>query len=170
MHNHLQFVVLTHNDGTIGIMQLMREPLLPENSSLFGYDHTSGSRDMSDEVIQFDIDRSAFDKPVVSWRRIHFQDLPTDGAFRAAWRDSGQHIYHDMPTCRQIHIERIRKARAPKLQALDVEYQRALEDNNVGYRNKVVAKKRKLRDATEDPRIEASTSIEELKAVWPLEE
>lgn len=167
--NHLQFVLLTFGDGAVGVMQLMRYPNLPPSATLLGFDHDTGERSMSDEVIVDEIQRT-FAQDVASWRRIEPRDLPTDRTFRGAWRDSGQHIYHDMPTCRELHRNRLRAARAPLLQQLDVEYQRALEDNNVKYRNQVVAKKKKLRDATDDPRIVSASTPEELKAIWPLTE
>jgi hypothetical protein len=169
MHQ-LQFISLTFNDGTIAIMQFVLNPRLPDGAELPGYDPKTGTRVASDEAITHEIERSAFPdgKHVVKWRRIKPQDVPQDRSFRNAWRDSGQHIYHDMPSCREIHKQSIRARRAPLLQQLDVEYQRALEENNVGYRNQVIAKKRKLRDATDDSRIEAAVSPDELKLIDPL--
>lgn len=170
MHDHLQFVVLTFDDETLGVMQFLLTPRVSVDTQLEGFDHTTGIRTASDAAIQREVDLSSFDKPVISWRRIRFEDLPADTTFRAAWRDSGQHVYHDMPTCREIHKNRIRKARAPLLLQLDVEYQRAIEENNTKYRNEVVKKKRQLRDVTDDPRIDAAQSPDELKAVWPLDD
>ena len=71
----------------------------------------------------------------------------------------------DMNKARAIHRDRIRSARAPKLTALDVAFQRALEagsDTSV-----IVAQKQALRDVTSDPAIEAAQTPEELKAIWP---
>lgn len=123
-------------------------------------------REPTKENVEAEFAKAGF--KVVSWRLINEADIPQDRTFREAWRDSGKHVYHDMPTCREIHKQRIRKARAPLLAELDIEYQRALENNNVGLRNKVVAQKNKLRDATKDPRIDSAATPEELKTIRPL--
>lgn len=71
----------------------------------------------------------------------------------------------DMNKARAIHRDRMRAARTPKLAALDVAFQRALEtgsDTSI-----IVAQKQALRDVTSDPAIEAAQTPEELKAIWP---
>ncbi len=169
--NHLQFVALTYNDGSVGVMQILRKPRVAAGVELPGLDPETGERAMTDEVIQYEVDRSVMlNKTVISWRRIEPEQLPTDRTFRAAWRDSGEHIYHDMPTCREVHRDNIRRRRAPMLAQLDIEAARVLETWPAGSsrHGQVIAKKNKLRNATDDPRIEAAASPEELKAIDPL--
>jgi hypothetical protein len=91
--------------------------------------------------------------------------IPRDRTFRDGWVHDGKAIGFDMPKCRNIHRDNMRKARAPKLDALDVEYMRAHGDDK--RRADVEARKRVLRDVTADPAIEAAKTPEELKAVWP---
>ena len=94
--------------------------------------------------------------------------IPVDRSFRNAWEIvAGGRIEHDMGKCREIHKDRLRAIRAPKLVALDIEYQRADEDGDVQRKQAVAAKKRALRDVTVDPRIQAAQTPEELKAVIP---
>jgi len=71
----------------------------------------------------------------------------------------------NMEKARNIHREKMRAARAPLLAALDVAFQRALEQN--ANTATIVAQKQALRDVTSDPAIEAAQTVEELKAVWP---
>lgn len=71
----------------------------------------------------------------------------------------------DMTKARNIHRDRMRAARAPKLAALDVAFQRALETG--GDTVSIVAQKQALRDVTANPEIEAAQTPDDLKKVWP---
>lgn len=71
----------------------------------------------------------------------------------------------NMTKARDIHRDKLRGARAPLFAALDVEFQRALEDGKPAA--DIVARKKALRDVTAHPDIEAAQTIEQLKAVWP---
>lgn len=93
-----------------------------------------------------------------------------DRTFRAAWaydEAEAAHVRVDMTKAREIWKNKMREARKPKLEALDVDAMRAAEDNDAVKANAVKAKKKALRDVTADPRIEAAASPEQLKAVWP---
>lgn len=94
-------------------------------------------------------------------------EVPSDRTFRDAWQLSGQRVDVQMSKAREIHRDRLRKARAPLLAALDVEFMRAIEAGDKDVQKTVSAKKQTLRDVTVDPRIEAANTADELKAVWP---
>ena len=70
----------------------------------------------------------------------------------------------DMAKAREIHITNIRTARTPKLQELDVEFQKALETS--ADTSAIVAKKQALRDAPADSGIASASTADELKAQW----
>ena len=70
----------------------------------------------------------------------------------------------DMAKAREIHKAKIREARTPKLQELDVEFQKALETG--ASTTDIVAKKQALRDAPADSGIAAASNADELKAQW----
>ena len=70
----------------------------------------------------------------------------------------------DMAKAREIHKNKIREARAPKLAELDVEFQKALEAG--ASTTDIVAKKQALRDAPADSGIASANSAEALKAQW----
>jgi hypothetical protein len=70
----------------------------------------------------------------------------------------------NMDKARDIHREKVRQARNPKLSAKDIEFQRALEtgaDTAV-----IVSEKQALRDAPAAAAIDVAATPEELKAAW----
>lgn len=115
-----------------------------------------------DHLLYFDVPKDASNVHVML-----VIDLPKDHTFRDAWKLDGNRVSIDMPKSREIHRGRLREARASKLAALDVEYQRADETGDANRKRDVAARKQALRDVTADPRIEAAKTPEELKAVWP---
>lgn len=70
----------------------------------------------------------------------------------------------DMAKAKEIHRTNIREAREPLLQALDVDFQKALESSSST--SDIVAKKVALRDAPADSAIDSATTADELKAQW----
>lgn len=75
----------------------------------------------------------------------------------------------DMTKAKEIWRSKIREARIEKFKDLDVQYQRAEEIGDTDAKAAVVASKKVLRDAPNDPAIDAATRPEELKKVWPFE-
>ena len=73
-------------------------------------------------------------------------------------------IKTDMTKAKEIHKTNIRVAREPKLAALDIEFQKALETG--ASTTDIIAKKQVLRDAPADSAIENATTEAELKAQW----
>ena len=70
----------------------------------------------------------------------------------------------NMTKAREIHREKVRQARNPKLAAKDVEFQRALETG--ADTTTIVSEKQALRDAPAAAAIDAATTPEELKQAW----
>ena len=70
----------------------------------------------------------------------------------------------DMAKAKEIHKNKIRQARAPKLAELDIEFQKALETG--ASTTDIVAKKQALRDAPADSGIAAASDEAALKAQW----
>ena len=89
--------------------------------------------------------------------------VPADRTFRGAWQFTGSAVEVDMTSAKEIHKNNLRTARKPLLDALDVDYMKALETG--GDASAIAAEKQKLRDVTADSRIEAATTPEELKAL-----
>ena len=70
----------------------------------------------------------------------------------------------DMAKAREIHKDKIRAARTPKLQELDIEFQKALETG--ASTTDIVTKKQALRDAPADSEIDSASDADALKAQW----
>ena len=75
----------------------------------------------------------------------------------------------DMTKAKEIWRNKIREARTEQFKSLDTQYMRADEEGDTDTKAAIVAKKKVLRDAPNDPAIEAATTTEELKKVWPFE-
>ena len=70
----------------------------------------------------------------------------------------------DMAKAKEIHKNKIRAAREPLLNALDIEFQKALETSSST--TDIVSKKQALRDAPADSAIASASNEAELKAQW----
>ena len=70
----------------------------------------------------------------------------------------------DMVKAKAIHRTKIREARKPLLEALDIEFQRALETSTDT--TTIISKKQALRDAPADSGIAAASDADALKAQW----
>jgi hypothetical protein len=65
---------------------------------------------------------------------------------------------------KSVHLDKFRGAREPLLEALDIQYMKALESENTELASQIVAKKQALRDVT---LIELPDTLEEIKNTWP---
>jgi len=93
--------------------------------------------------------------------------IPADRTFRDAWKAESGAVVEDLPKCREIHKERLRKLRAPKLAALDTEYMRADEVGDTAKKAEIAAKKQALRDVTNAAEVLNAKTPEELKKAIP---
>lgn len=93
--------------------------------------------------------------------------IPTDRTFRNAWKESGAGIAVDLPKAREIHRNKLRGLRKPKMDALDIAYMRADELGDTTEKQRIAVLKQALRDVTADPAILTASTPEELKAVLP---
>ena len=88
-----------------------------------------------------------------------------DNTFRNAWVcDSDMNPTINIALARDIWRDKIRNARKPKLEELDIQYMRAQEDTSA-----IVAKKNKLRDFPAKSEIDSASTVEELKTVWDVD-
>ncbi len=89
--------------------------------------------------------------------------VPEDRTFRDAWQFAGDVIEVDMDKAKDIHRDALRRERGPLLAELDVDLMKALETGTDN--SEVVAAKNALRDVTDDAKIAAAKTPEELKAL-----
>lgn len=73
----------------------------------------------------------------------------------------------DMTKAREIKKNMIREERELLFVKLDTDFMKALENADTAEQTSIADKKQALRDATDDPAIEAATTAEELSAVRP---
>ena len=92
--------------------------------------------------------------------------VPSDRHFRGAWSLNGSVITEDMTAAKAIFKDKIREVRAPLLDAEDVVYMKALEDDDADAKTASVAKKKALRDAPAASAITSADTIAKLKAAW----
>ena len=94
------------------------------------------------------------------WRIIDKSELPMTREFREAWRDINNSIQIDMIKARELHMDRIRKARNIRLKELDIEQ---LKGNDVQLQKQV------LRDIPQVFDLSSEDTAEKLKLRWPEE-
>lgn len=155
----LVFIALTMVDPSLPVA-IMQFPTIRRNEGdtpFYRYPATP-------ENIELEISKAGF--KVASWRVIRYEDIPKDRSYRDAWTDHGTHIYHDMHKAKSIHRNHLRAARTPKLLNLDVEYQRADENDDKAEKVRIIAAKQVLRDITKHPAIDAAQTTDDLKQVW----
>ena len=120
-------------------------------------------REPTDASIFEEITR-AFAVPPISYRVLKDGEIPEDRTYRSALRDDGKKLKHDMAHAKELHRERLRRARAYVLADLDIEYARADEAGNVAKKAEIVAKKQELRDITSHKDIESAKTVDDLRA------
>ena len=108
---------------------------------------------------------SKLPQDAISPRFVEASDIPADRSYRNGWKDTGVAIRHDMPKCRNLHRQKLRELRTPKLLKLDADYLRADELGDTAEKARISSLKRALRDITAHPAIDAATTIEELKVI-----
>lgn len=76
----------------------------------------------------------------------------------------------DLNKAKEIWRDKLRAQRQPFFAELDIAYLRAIETQDAEVKQDIEARKQKLRDAPDDPRINAATTPEELKQINPVAE
>mgnify|MGYP003115188586 CR=1 FL=1 len=92
--------------------------------------------------------------------------VPSSRHFRGAWVTSGKVISEDLDAAKVIFKDKIREVRKPLLEAEDVVYMKALEEDDADAKTASVTKKKSLRDAPAASAISDASTIDELKAAW----
>ena len=106
---------------------------------------------------------------VVPWTAIRWQEIDEAAVpprlFRNAYELGEKVPEINMVKARDIHRDAMRVTRAPLLENLDIEFQRAYKDP--AEQDRIETEKQTLRDVTDDPAINIAKTPEELKAIWP---
>ena len=67
---------------------------------------------------------------------------------------------------KNLQKDRFRQVRAPLLEALDIDYQKADEAADASAKTTVATKKQALRDVTSNATLDAASTEAEVRAVW----
>jgi hypothetical protein len=95
---------------------------------------------------------------------IDVSEILSDRTFRNAWETSkGKSTEVNLSKAKDIAKEKVREARTPKFQELDIAYQRADEAGDADAKAAVVVKKQTARNATADTKITNADSVDNLK-------
>ena len=95
---------------------------------------------------------------------IDVSEILSDRTFRNAWvTEKGKSTEVDLSKAKNLAKEKVREARVPKFQELDIAYQRADEAGDADAKAAVVVKKQTARDATADTKITNADSVANLK-------
>ena len=90
--------------------------------------------------------------------------IPNDRTFRNAWTTSkGKSAEIDLSKAKDVAKDKVRQARTPKFQELDIAYQRADEDSDADAKKAVADKKKLARDATKNTKITGASDVDKLK-------
>ena len=121
---------------------------------------------MSDDDAVVDPFTIIADKDGNEKRADELTSQPSDRLFRDAWSLSGTVITEDLDKAKEMFKDKVRAVRKPLLEAEDVVYMKALEDDDSAAKTASVTKKNALRDAPAAAAISAATTIDELKQAW----
>jgi len=121
---------------------------------------------MTDDVIDPVPFTTIIDKDGNEKRADELTSQPSDRLFRDAWSLSGTVISEDLDKAKEMFRDKIRQVRKPLLEAEDVVYMKALEDDDATAKANSKTKKDNLRDAPAASAISSATTITELKAAW----
>ena len=111
-----------------------------------------------EEVIQKDIPSDAQIYTITS------NQLPGDKEFRNCWEIVSGTVSVNIEQAKEVWKDKWREARKPKLEQLDVEFMRALEQGDTAKQEQVTEQKQALRDVTDTP---LPDTVEGIKSVWP---
>jgi hypothetical protein len=144
---------------------------IDNNFTMTADDQDHWVREVTDDVIAAETRHENWDRLVLHDGTVRLlpngtmeqhPDFPADCTFKDAWRYSGTSIVHDISTARAVVRREIRRVRSSRWPALDTAYQRATESGDEAAVASLLAQKNTLRDAPENPAIDAAETIEQL--------
>lgn len=171
-------VAVAMDDGATAILAFItrsRSPTLPFGAVWSADFPGDWEREPSDANIFAEIskafpsvDMAGIPKPQpVSYKVIRESDVPLDRSYRNAWKLDSDKIIHDMEKAKEIHLDKVRRARTAQLGELDKDWTQAMGQGDAGKAAEVEAQRQALRDAPQTLDLSKAATIEDLKATWP---
>lgn len=143
-----KIITYTNNEGNLSVLHPCTEMFDSESRTRKDLEQRGITFASDEEVLTWIIDK---DVPKnVSYSIINRDDLPSSRDFRNAWKhDSVKNIVAvDIPKAKDIVKDKFRLLRKPKLDALDVQYMKSLEANDIPLQQEIIRQKQILRDVT----------------------
>ncbi len=129
-------------------------------------------KEITPEVVNKSYERREGNAAVVSWEFVPNDYLgeDTDRTFRTAWVHARgrKKPDHDIAKAREIVRVHLRTVRLAEFCRLDTQYAQADEAGDQDAKKEIGALRQKFRDVTEDPRIDAAQTVDELKELLNL--
>lgn len=141
-------IVWTTEDGSVRITQMINDAIDVDN----------------------EIRRIASSHPELTFRfkgKMSETGIGINLFYNALVLDEDDNFAYDMVKARLVWKDILRRVREPKLQELDLQYQRADEDGDTELKAEIVAKKIILRDCTDNPDIDLAISLNDLRRTLP---
>lgn len=104
-------------------------------------------------------------RPGESYELVDINKIPKDRSFRSAWEKDSESIKINMEKARDVQRDVLRLERQPLLEALDIDFLKAVESGDQEAIEDIKKKKEELRNLTDNPKIENAKTPEELKAI-----
>lgn len=92
------------------------------------------------------------------------EDSEVDHDFFNAYEHDGEKVILNIEKAKELHLDKFREARKPKLQKLDVAFMKAVETADLAKQAEISTAKQALRDVTKTP---LPDTLAELKSTWP---
>src|SRR3990167_1003425 len=174
MEAHVK-LALTMDNGTVAVMAFVtegRSPTLPFGAQWIPPGEF-WSRQPTDANVWAELRKACpgvnqlgIRRPVpLSYAVITNAEIPADRAYRNAWEFVGGRVVENLAKAKELHRDKLRRQRTELLLPLDIEWSRAMATDDKAAASAVEAERQQLRDAPDDPRIEAAQTVDELKAV-----
>jgi hypothetical protein len=165
-------VAISMDDGSLSVMEFCvtgRSPTLPPGATWSVKGGDAWVRPPTDVNIAAEIAKAlptVEGRPQpVGFKLVDRSVFPADRTYRNAWKLEGAKVVHDMPRARERHRELLRHESGNALMALEREWVPASHDKDNVALKRIGDEHKRLREFPNDPRIEAATTIDELRAI-----
>lgn len=157
-------IVINNGDGSVSIVTPAPEMFDPDSRTRKALLESGKVFNTDEEVLDFIINKDVPKNK--EFRIVDLDKLPSDRCFRNAWTDDfdTNTVDVDVNKAKEIKRNEFRDLRKPLLEALDVEFMKALEANDTAAIAKIKNQKQLLRDVTRNA---LPNEIEKLKDFVP---
>lgn len=173
----VKVIIVPADQPHVAIMHLLTEGISTSGLLPFGAEWITEPmhwlRSPTSEVIEHQIlkwralDSRAPRPAPLRWFIAKPSDIPTDRTYRNAQvaHPTEAVVVHDLERARELHRDILRNERVERMLLLDYEWMAATRAKDQTAVDAVDAKKVELLDITNDPRIDAAQTIDDLKLV-----